>query len=375
MKPGLKPILLFTAALTALGAVIVITGVVSIKASSGHWAPTRWFLNFAKHRSVALYSSGIKAPNDLNDPDRILLGAGAYQTNCAFCHGSPGERAPVVAKAMTPTPPYLASHVAEYSDAELFQIVNHGIKLTGMPAWPARHRDEEVWAVVAFLRTLPGLDSAAYHDLVWGGALEDADSAATNSDAGVRPQVWADCFRCHGSDGSGRGDDAFPRLSSQSQGYLSNALKAYASGERPSGVMGPVAAGLDQAQINALARYFARQSGATKAPATADADSISRGEKIATQGDPRRMIASCVDCHDPDGVERKDAYPILYGQPASYLRQQLELFKSGHRGGSEFAHLMDPITRRLTPAQIADVAAYFAHQPPPQPASQNSPNP
>ena len=38
---------------------------------------------------------------------------------------------------------------------ELFWIVKHGIKYTGMPAWVALDRDDEVWAVVAFLNGTP----------------------------------------------------------------------------------------------------------------------------------------------------------------------------------------------------------------------------
>jgi len=43
----------------------------------------------------------------------------------------------------------------------LFQVVNHGLKFTGMPEWPVRDRDDEVWAMVAFLKKMPELDEQA----------------------------------------------------------------------------------------------------------------------------------------------------------------------------------------------------------------------
>src|SRR5688572_19158225 len=45
------------------GFLFVASGIMPIKASSGHWAITAWFLNFAMRRSVVTHSFGVKAPN------------------------------------------------------------------------------------------------------------------------------------------------------------------------------------------------------------------------------------------------------------------------------------------------------------------------
>ena len=58
-----------------------------IKASSGHWAITRWFLNFAKERSVATHTLGKNAPS-LEAPWLVVEGATHYETGCRSCHGS-----------------------------------------------------------------------------------------------------------------------------------------------------------------------------------------------------------------------------------------------------------------------------------------------
>jgi cytochrome c553 len=70
-----------------------------------------------------------------------------------------------------------------------------------------------------------------------------------------------------------------------------------------------------------------------------------------------------MECHDPAGRRAKPAYPSLAGQPADYLQLQLELFKSGSRGGSEYAHLMEEIAPRLSDEQVRAVARYFASLP------------
>ena len=62
---------------------------------------------------------------------------------------------------MLPAPPDLKDKIAGWSDAELFQIVQHGVRFTGMPAWPAAGREDEAWAMVAFLRRYPNSRYAA----------------------------------------------------------------------------------------------------------------------------------------------------------------------------------------------------------------------
>ena len=55
----------------------------------------------------------------------------------------------------------LAKTAPLYSPAELFWIVKHGIKMTGMPAW-GDHSDDELWATVAFVEKLPGMSEQDY---------------------------------------------------------------------------------------------------------------------------------------------------------------------------------------------------------------------
>jgi mono/diheme cytochrome c family protein len=149
MKRRLKELAILAVSLVAIGAIVVVSGVVPVKASSGHWAVTAWLLNFASDRSIAFHSQHIGVP-PLDEAGMVMLGAASYRANCVFCHGHPGEAPPPVAQGMTPKPPNLKSSVADKEAQELFYIVKHGIKFAGMPAWPAQQRDDEVWPIVAF---------------------------------------------------------------------------------------------------------------------------------------------------------------------------------------------------------------------------------
>ena len=353
----------FLAILGIGGFLVSALGIIPIKASAGHWPITEWFLKFSMHRSISTHSLGTKIP-PLDDPALVMRGAGAYETGCRPCHGSPDLPNPRVARNLLPPPPYLPPVISEWDPEELFYITKHGVKFTGMPAWPAQKRDDEVWALVAFLLAFPELDAREYRRLVSGGAPQTGGDAEIHGLLGsdkVPRAVTQTCGRCHGRDGRGRGVAAFPRLAGQRPNYLAAALDAFASGKRPSGIMGPIAETLSPEERHELALYYGNLTGAA-APLVPAADqaAIERGRIIASQGIPGQKVPSCADCHGPGGTRRNPHYPVLAGQYAGYLIQQLQLFQQQHRGGSSYAHLMRPVAARLTPDQMHDVAQYYA---------------
>ena len=361
MKQRLRTAGAVLAALTVGGFLLAASGVIPITASSGHWGITRWFLSFSMQRSISFHTIGKEAP-PLDDPELVLKGAGHYETGCRPCHGSPGLHHPRIAQQMTPHPPYLAPEIDKWDPAELFYIVKHGIKFTGMPAWPARHRDDEVWAVVAFLRALPDLNAREYQVLAQGESPLYDGTAPMRQMLGPRdvpPAVAQSCARCHGIKGLGRGAGEVPRLAGQHPIYLFAALQAYARGERHSGIMEPVAAGLSLEEMRELARYYGSVDTPPPAPDSTSLLSIKRGRMIAHEGIPSQGIPSCADCHGPTSTPRNPAYPVLAGQYADYIVLQLELFKKDHRGGSVYSHLMRPTADRLTKEQMRDVALYY----------------
>jgi cytochrome c553 len=362
MKRWLLRVVAILGVLGVLGVLVAAVGLVPIAASSGHWAITESFLQFGKRRSIATHASSLDLPA-LDAPWLVAKGAGHYETGCRPCHGSPELQPPRIARAMLPPPPYLGSRVAEWKPAELFYIVKHGLKFTGMPAWSSQHRDDEVRAMVAFLLVLPTLDGAQYERLVHGDA-PPANAVAPMTDLTGTPlprAVIASCARCHGVDGLGRGSPAFPKLAGQKKDYLVAALEAYARDARHSGIMQPIAADLDPEQMRAVANYYARLPAGPPRPTETDAAAaVERGRAIATRGVPERRVPSCTDCHGPEAHPANGNYPVLAGQWQEYLVLQLELFEAGHRGGSPYAHLMDRVVRRLTPAEMRDVAAFYA---------------
>jgi len=71
-----------------------------------------------------------------------------------------------------------------------------------------------------------------------------------------------------------------------------------------------------------------------------------------------KVQAVCAACHGANGVSVSDAIPNLAGQKPAYLEAQLKALKAGTRKNE----IMNAIASQLSPAEIANVAAYFATQ-------------
>jgi cytochrome c553 len=364
---------LAAAAVLAGGLAFGWSGLFNVAATTGHWPITDWFLHFVMINSVKTHTLAVETPDNLDDPALIARGAGHYAAGCAGCHGAPGRpRSPVI-REMAPTAPDLEPKVPTWEPKHLFWIVKNGVKYAGMPAWvAAEEREDEAWAVAAFLLKLPGMTPEDYRALAFG-AENDGTANALNAvkpepgAPGPREDVLADCARCHGRDGAGRDNAAFPVIAGQSETYLHDALRAYAQAERKSGMMATAAARLPDEELRALAAHYAAQKPvAAKGAPAPDPTLVARGETIARDGVRDTGTPACAACHGPSPAVRNPAYPSLAGQHASYLEQQLKLWEKEHdsRGGGPFREIMRKIAFNMSEHDIKAVAAYYASLPP-----------
>jgi mono/diheme cytochrome c family protein len=161
---------ILVAALVALlgGFAVIYAGIYDVAATEPHSPVTSWLLETVRTRSIKAHAAGIHVPPGLDDPAKVIIGVEHYAAHCAVCHGAPGVPKGDIAHGLYPQPPNLAEAAERYSPAELFWIVKHGIKMTGMPAWND-HSDSELWATVSFLEKLPGMSEQDYARLVMSG--------------------------------------------------------------------------------------------------------------------------------------------------------------------------------------------------------------
>jgi cytochrome c553 len=326
------------------------SGIYNVAARRDHFDVTEAFIKLTLRRSVALHSRSVEAP-PLDDPDMIRLGAGHFQAGCAPCHGAPGQPRNTIVRGMLPEPPDLAPAATHWSPEQLFWIVQNGLKYTGMPAWPAPAREDEVWTLVAFLRQLPTLDAAQYRAL----AIGELERRQAPIEGGTWSADLLACGRCHDDGNRPPTSRLTPRLAGQTARYLETSLKAYASGARPSGIMQPIATELNEATIAQIAAHYARLKPTAHPAGKVPVERIEGGRSIALDGIRADGVPPCLTCH-ASGFEH---YPRITGQSSAFVRQQLRVFQSGLREKTVLGAIMTPIARRLTEQQIEDVAAFL----------------
>jgi cytochrome c553 len=364
---GMKKIAIGLAILVVAGAVGAIlfawSGLYNVAATRGHWAITDWFLHFGMRNSVETQSMSVGKPPPLDDMAMVRLGLGHYQGGCAPCHGAPGYDGSPITGKMLPSPPWLPAKIPTWTDQELFWIVKHGIKYAGMPGWVAQSRDDEVWTVVAALRRLPDMSREEY----WRLAMGDAGGTSRGS-AGEGLTV---CARCHGDDGAANGH--VPRLAGQKQAYLEHALRSYASGERSSGIMQPVADELSEQEIRDLAAFFAEQRDVPVSgePLEDNRELLALGERVAMRGVPDGDVPACAGCHGVNGLakDKDPRFPAITGQSRHYLEQQLRLWRDGAHEAGPVGQLMTAAAKKLTDDHIKALALYYTAPPRPQSAA------
>jgi mono/diheme cytochrome c family protein len=90
-------------------------------------------------------------------PESLRLGREDFEAHCASCHGLDGSGRNQFEADFYPPVTKLAGRPQPLSDAEIYFIIAHGIRLSGMPGFAALHRPEEIWRTVLWVRHLDRL--------------------------------------------------------------------------------------------------------------------------------------------------------------------------------------------------------------------------
>lgn len=173
--------LIFLIIILIIGALIFIySGTYNVAATNPDHFIVEWILKTTKNYSVKKHSENIERPK-LNDDTLVKQGYEHYEDMCVGCHGAPGKDP---AEGFNPSPPLLKDAAEEMSSAELFWVTKNGIKMTAMPAFGLFHSDEEIWSIVAFIKTLPDLTPETYKNAGQNSqpALEDFTDEPVDED-------------------------------------------------------------------------------------------------------------------------------------------------------------------------------------------------
>ena len=157
-------------------AVFFFGGYYSVAGTTEDPAAVTWALTRVRTASINRHATD-KPPASFNDAATVQAGAKAYASlGCENCHGAPGVKWQKFSEGLHPDPPDLKDVAGELSPAQLFWVIKHGINMTGMPSFEqAGARDDQIWAVAAFVKKLPDVSEADYK--AWTSASEAVSPA------------------------------------------------------------------------------------------------------------------------------------------------------------------------------------------------------
>ena len=102
-----------------------------------------------------------------DSPETVRKGAAHFRHHCQICHGLDGQNTgvPFAGRMSPPVANLASSQVQKYKDGQLKWIIENGIRFSGMPGWKGIISDEEMWAMVRYIRNLPSPGSQGIPDV------------------------------------------------------------------------------------------------------------------------------------------------------------------------------------------------------------------
>jgi mono/diheme cytochrome c family protein len=198
----LATLVLAAAALGILLAVYFVTAGVSARSQPGR------IETFVAHtvRNLAIRTRVRGLTNPVPGSDAVIAeGRDHFADHCATCHANDGSGNTEMGRGLYPKAPDMRLPATQdLSDAELFYIVENGVRFTGMPGWSTGTRagEESSWHLVHFIRHLPRLTP---------DEIEKMESLNPKSSEEIRQEIEAEQFL--------NGADAAPAAPSSTESH------------------------------------------------------------------------------------------------------------------------------------------------------------
>jgi mono/diheme cytochrome c family protein len=132
----------------------------------GDLPPSNWersFMFSAAHASVRRRAPELPNPVSPTD-ENLIAGAKIYADECAGCHGAIGKT-DQIGDSLYPPIPQLPAVGTTYTEAQIFWIAKHGIRLSGMFANGKWDSDQKLWTVAAFIKRIKSLPPRVQEEL------------------------------------------------------------------------------------------------------------------------------------------------------------------------------------------------------------------
>lgn len=172
----------------ALG-IVAWSGMINVAASADYLPGAEWFFGTLSESSIRKQAARAVDEGRITPPQEITQsmldnGRHHYVEMCVVCHGAPGVDRGEIGQGQKPLPPELSHAAEEFTISEIYWVVEHGIRHTGMPAYGGTHSPEELWGLAAFVEELETMSPEEYQRLTAspqtaGGQMEEGEQTGS----------------------------------------------------------------------------------------------------------------------------------------------------------------------------------------------------
>lgn len=157
------------------------------------------------------------------------------------------------------------------------------------------------------------------------------------------------CAGCHGT--YGYSTEPMPIIAGFPAAYFSQVMRQFRTGKRPSTIMGRLARGYSESELDDMAAFFASQI--WKSPAQeVDSAMVTKGGRIHEE--------KCEVCHKDKGRYQDDVTPRIAGQWLKYLEISLQEYARSDRKMPHY--FMTTISNTLSSKDITALAHFYANE-------------
>ncbi|MFN8493462.1 MAG: c-type cytochrome [Caldilineaceae bacterium] len=170
----------------------------------------RVYGDLAVELAVGMQAGSAQNPTTQNSRRALESGRYAYTGSCAVCHGVNGDGKGAFGEALYPPATNLQGRdTQEKSDAKLFWIIKNGLSFLGMPSYASQYDDSQIWALVAYVRSLGNPATRQGAEIVPTPTTEQlaiADPSGDPVHRGAAVYFAEGCHTCHGAVGNAPGE-------------------------------------------------------------------------------------------------------------------------------------------------------------------------
>jgi len=181
-------------------------------------------------------------------------------------------------------------------------------------------------------------------------------TAGSAGDTAGADMLTGTCYSCHGMHGNSLGP-ASPSIAQMEKTAFVEAMQAFKSGDTDSTIMGRIAKGYTDEEIERMAGHFAAQK-FVPAKQQFDATAAKKGAKLHDK--------YCEKCHEEGGkpITGEDAeYYLLAGQWVPYLEHTIADFRASHRKTpKKMKKKLDKLIEKEGEVGLAAINAFYASQ-------------